>query len=718
MVNRGLDAGGSGSGYVRAVSDAADLSSLSYPRLKARTRGFQLGRPRAFVLAGGLVLFIRSDGPADPSGNIWSIDIDSGEEHLVVRAADLGSNDADLPAAERARRERMREVTEGITAFSVDDDATAIAFVVSGVGFVHDLVTGATQRIPVDEPVVDPRIAPDGSAVSFVVGGSLWLWEREPGDSTARELIPGGQDVTWGLADFIAAEELHRYRGHWWLPGSQTIVVERCDESAVEVAWISDPEHPRNEPRPHRYPFAGTTNATVGLWLVDRTGTKTELALPTDLEYVATVSVSKHGTLVTMLDRAQEVQRTLRLEGDGPAASLVVADERRDAAWVDVLPGVPVMSRSGALLDIVADTATDTYRLASDGKPLGPAGLQVTALLHESDDAFTVLAQPDPRAQAVYRIDRATGAATPLTDERAWTAAVADDTAFVAVTATADSAVTDARLHVGDRVTDIASNAAVPNLAIAPQFETVGERALQTVVLYPHDHRPGTKLPVICSPYGGPGHGRVVYAAGAYATDQWLADQGFAVVIADNRGTPGRGPAWDRAVKHDLAGPVLDDQVDALLALAAVHPDLDLTRVGMRGWSFGGYLSAMAVIDRPDVFHAAVAGAPVADFALYDTAYTERFCGTPQEHPEAYARSNLAERAATLSRPLLILHGLADDNVLVANALGLSSALLAAGKPHALVPLSGVTHMTPQEVVAENLLRLEVDFFTTNLAAR
>ena len=697
------------------MSDAADLSSLSYPRLKARTRGFQLGRPRAFALTGGLVLFIRSDGPTDPSGNLWSIDIDSGEEHLVVRAADLGS-DSDLPAAERARRERMREVTEGITAFSVDDDATALTFVVSGVGFVHDLVTGTTTRIPVDDPVVDPRIAPDGSAVSFVVGGSLWLWERGGAARTLVAPAPGEDDVAWGLADFAAAEELGRFRGHWWLPGSQTIVVERVDESNVEIAWISDPEHPRNQPRPHRYPFTGSTNAAVGLWLLDRAGTKAELALPTDLEYVATVHPSKQGTLVTMLDRAQQLQRTLRLEGEGLAATLVAVDERRDDAWVDVFPGVPVMSKTGALLDIVADASTDTYRLTADGQPASPVGLQVTALLHEDGDAFTVLAQPDPRAQAVYRIDRTTGAATALTDERAWTGAVADDAAFVAVTATAEHAGTTMHLHTGERVIDIASNAASPNLAIVPQFETVGERELQAVVLYPQGHRPGVKLPVICSPYGGPHHNRVVYAAGAYATDQWIADQGFAVVITDNRGTPGRGPAWDRTIKYDLARPVLEDQVDALLALATTHPDLDLTRVGMRGWSFGGYLAAMAVLDRPDVFHAAVAGAPVGAYELYDTAYTERYLGTPQAHPEAYAPSNLIGRAGTLSRPMLILHGLADDNVLVANSLGLSSALLAAGTPHAFVPLSGVTHMTPQEVVAENLLRLEVDFFTTHLA--
>jgi len=161
-------------------------------------------------------------------------------------------------------------------------------------------------------------------------------------------------------------------------------------------------------------------------------------------------------------------------------------------------------------------------------------------------------------------------------------------------------------------------------------------------------------------------------------------------------------------VHGDLASGVLDDQVDALQSLAADHPDLDLTRVGIRGWSFGGYLAALAVLRRPDVFHAAVAGAPVTDWALYDTHYTERYLGMPDS--DAYRRSSLIEDAATLTRPLLLVHGLADDNVVAAHTLRLSSALLAAGRPHSVLPLSGVTHMTPQEVVAENLLLLQVRF--------
>jgi dipeptidyl-peptidase-4 len=221
-------------------------------------------------------------------------------------------------------------------------------------------------------------------------------------------------------------------------------------------------------------------------------------------------------------------------------------------------------------------------------------------------------------------------------------------------------------------------------------------------------------------PYGGPHGQRVLKATSLYLSSQWLAEQGFAVVIADGRGTPGRGPGWDRMVAGDLATGVLEDQVTALRAAAEKFADLDTSRVGIRGWSFGGYLAALAVLRRPDVFGAGIAGAPVTDWRLYDTHYTERYLGDPAANPAAYEVSSLTsdpERAvATAVRPLLIIHGLADDNVFVAHSLRLSSALLAAGYPHSVLPLSGVTHMTPQEVVAENLLLLQVSFLREALS--
>jgi dipeptidyl-peptidase 4 len=233
-------------------------------------------------------------------------------------------------------------------------------------------------------------------------------------------------------------------------------------------------------------------------------------------------------------------------------------------------------------------------------------------------------------------------------------------------------------------------------------------------VLFPSWHQPGTKLPVLMDPYGGPGMRRVVKSASMFLTSQWFAEQGFAVVVADGRGTPGRGPSWDKMIAGDFATGVLEDQVTALGAAAEKFTDLDENRVVIRGWSFGGYLSALAVLRRPDVFHAGVAGAPPTDWRLYDTHYTERYLGDPATNGAAYQVSSLLDdpqRAVqSVIRPLLIIHGLADDNVFVAHSLRLSSALLAAGYPHSVLPLSGITHMTSQETVAENLLLLQVAF--------
>jgi dipeptidyl-peptidase-4 len=199
-------------------------------------------------------------------------------------------------------------------------------------------------------------------------------------------------------------------------------------------------------------------------------------------------------------------------------------------------------------------------------------------------------------------------------------------------------------------------------------------------------------------------------SAGGYLESQWFADQGFAVLVVDGRGTPGAGPKWARAVRGDVATPVLEDQVDALTAAAARWPDFDLSRVAIRGWSYGGYLAALAVLRRPDVFHVAVAGAPVTDWGLYDTHYTERYLGTPDAEPGNYEQMSLLVEAASLERPLMLIHGLSDDNVVVAHTLRFSAALLAAGRTHTVLPLTGATHMTNDAAIAENLLLLQLEF--------
>jgi dipeptidyl-peptidase-4 len=208
-------------------------------------------------------------------------------------------------------------------------------------------------------------------------------------------------------------------------------------------------------------------------------------------------------------------------------------------------------------------------------------------------------------------------------------------------------------------------------------------------------------------------------APGDRGSEQGIAlaggQHGFAVLVADGRGTPGRGPAWEKTVYGDTLSVALDDQVDALESVAERLPDLDLSRVGIRGWSYGGALAAIAVIRRPDVFHAAISGAAPHDQRLYDTHWHERFLGRPDENPDAYDRSSTMTRAGDLTRPLLLIHGLADDNVAAAHTLRMSSALPAAGRPHQVLPLSGSTHMPTDENTVSQLLRHQLGFLTSTL---
>jgi dipeptidyl-peptidase-4 len=362
------------------------------------------------------------------------------------------------------------------------------------------------------------------------------------------------------------------------------------------------------------------------------------------------------------------------------------------------------------------DPACDTRRLTVDGRPVTPPGLQVAEVVAVAGGGVLVAGSEEPTEVHLWRVVPGQDPER-LTERPGQHAATAAGRVVVVTRADLEHDNTATTVTVPGRPPlAIGSFAQAPGLAPRPRLLRAGPRELRCALLLPDrppdppgDH-PAGRLPVLLDPYGGPHHRQVLAARDRFLVSQWFADQGFAVLVTDGRGTPGRGPAWERAVWHDLAGPVLDDQVEALAAVAADHPELDLRRVAVRGWSFGGYLAALAVLRRPDVFHAAVAGAPVTDWRLYDTHYSERYLGDPAADPDSYRRSSLLADAAKLERPLLLIHGLADDNVVAAHTLRLSGLLLAAGRPHNVLPLSGVTHLAVQEAVAESLLHLQLAF--------
>ncbi|WP_394616513.1 prolyl oligopeptidase family serine peptidase [Lentzea sp. JNUCC 0626] len=680
-------------------------NDISFPRQQARTQRFTVGAPRTFAVSadGGRVFFLRPATATSRANGLWELNTSTGVERLLADPAALLSDPEDLPAEEKARRERTRESGAGIVGYALSRDASVASFALSGRLFVADLVDGTARELPTRGGVIDPRVDPTGQRVAYVTRGTLRVVELASGEDYAVA-VPDGEDVTFGLAEFIAAEEMSRYRGYWWEPNGTRLIAARVNNSEVQRWYIADPANPGTAATEIAYPAAGTANAEVSLHVVSLDGTFVPVLV--EFDYLNDVHWSSGGApLIVTQTRDQRTRRIYTLTPDTGAVTELAVET--DPVWLEVTDGAPAWTPDGRLVRIVANG--DEYALQV-GDDVVTSGLQVRRVLDVQDDSVLIAAsEDDPTQTHVYEVGQKT---ERLSTEDGVHSAIRGGRTVVRVSATLDTY--GARAEVNGHV--IESWADTPVIKASPRMLTLGERELRAALLLPSGHVQGTKLPVLMDPYGGPHAQRVVSAQNAFLASQWLADQGFAVIVADGRGTPGRGPKWEREIAFDFAGATLEDQVDALEAAAKIEPDLDLTRVAIRGWSYGGYLSALAVLRRPDVFHAGIAGAPVTDWRLYDTHYTERYLGHPDDKPEVYDTNSLIDDAGKLSRPLMIIHGLADDNVVAAHTLRLSSALLAAGRPHTVLPLSGVTHMTPQEQVAENLLLLQVDFLKQSLA--
>ncbi len=687
---------------------------------------FSLGLPRDLVVSpdGQRVVFLRSESGTTRELGLWVFDVSSGTERRLCDPVELlAESDEALTGEERARRERGRVLTAGVTALSTDDAVTTAVFALSSRVFVVNLVDDAPVReLRTRVAVVDPRLDPTGRRVAFV--GDRGVHVVDLADGASRLLVgpdPGEPDeVAWGLAEFVAAEELDRSHGFWWAPDGESLLVERCDETPVRVWYISDPARPELPPRATRYPQCGTANALVSLAVVPVDG---GAPVPVDwrsdvelggkvFEYLAHVIWTGAHPVITVLTRDQRTAQYREL--DPATGRTTVREEVSDDSWIELLPGTPLLLPDGRLVTSI--DAADTRRLYLDGEACTPPDVLLDEVLAVSADAAIAAVIPGLGARVLARLGF-DGTVEMLSDPIGYATGSASTGGVVVFQRTLEGpeVVTTARLGEGQAAV-IASRAERPPLIPQAQTFRAGDPGMPTTVLFPTGHVPGSgRLPVLMDPYGGP-HGRRVFnSAHAYLASQWFADQGFVVIVCDGRGTAGNGPAWDRRALHDRVG-TADDQAVALRAVAERFPDdLDTTRVGIRGWSFGGYLAALAVLRHPDVFGAAIAGAPTSDERLYDTCYSERYLGDPNVNPDIYERNSLISLAPGLTRPLMLIHGLADDNVYPAHALTLSGALLAAGRPHEFLPLTGMTHLANDEVVAENLLLLQVDFLRRSL---
>ncbi|MFL5370425.1 MAG: alpha/beta fold hydrolase [Myxococcales bacterium] len=703
------------------AASAATPSDLEFLRSYAQTRAWVLGRPTKVTVLpdGSAVLFLRAQA-RKAENRLFRFDVASGKiAELVTPEQVLGKETEQLSAEERARRERMRVTDRGFTSFEVSHDGRLVLVTLSGRAFVVPSAGGTAKQVAgpgsKGEPVFDPRLSPDGKSVAFVRGGELWVAKVEGGE--AREITHGSTRLkTHAQAEFVAQEELHRFTGYWWSPDSKRLVYEEADSSGVEQLWFGDPAHPERPVEATPYPRPGKPNAKISFGIVSAEGGPTTWIEwdKKKWEYVSRVNWEENAPLTLQL-----------LTRDQKDLSLAAVDERtgklrelwreHDDAWVAIAHDYHFLRDGKAFLWSSESRGEWQLQLHSaDGKllrdltapefgyaPFSGGREAPGGLLHVDEKAGValVLRSPDPQERHIYEVPLAGGPARAITtgpDEYRGDFA-RDARVWVRIASTRAG---ETRMDVIRGDGSIAGQ--LPSVAEPYPFQPRVEIAkvgpspgFFAALVRPSDFDPQRRYPVWVQVYGGPSNAEVIPFSSRYLLDQWIADHGYLVVRIDNRGTTGRGHDFERAVSGKFADVPLEDQVAALQALARKEPALDLGRVGIFGHSFGGYMSALAVLRRPDVFRAAVASAPVVDWLNYDTAYTERYLGIPPPAGNAddYPRSSVIQYAKDLSRPLLIVHGTADDNVHFSESLLLADTLFRAGKPFDFLPLAGMTHI-------------------------
>jgi len=684
----------------------------------AATSHFNLGEPTGITVtpSGDAVLFLRSEARSFVQ-DLWSFDVATRTERRVLTAAQVLAGGVEhLSAEERARRERMRVSAHGIVSFQLSEDGRRILVPLAGRLFVVERAGGAAKELHgADGFPIDPQFSRDASRIACARNGDLYVTDVAADKET--RLTQGGSDtLTHGVAEFVAQEEMGRFSGCWWSPDGASLAYQENHLGGVEELHLSDPAHPEEEPANWRYPRPGMPNADVRLGIMPASGGATRWVNwdRAKYPYLATVRWTKNAPLTILVQNRRQTEEVLLAVDEKTGATRMLLTER-DPAWLNLDQSMPHWLEDGSAFLWTTERG-GRWQLelhAPDGKlirALTPAGFTLRKVLDVDEKHRSVWMQGggDPTQLQLFRtsLDEGRGSPEQVTEEPGLHGAVFGKDHSVSVRSfmgpksgiTQTVAGTD-----GKPLGTLRSVAEKPHITMHVSYDIVGSRGYHAAIVRPAKFESGHKYPVIVSVYGGPHSQTVLQSERSYLIQQWLADHGFIVVSFDGRGTPGRGRDWERALKGDLIAAPLADQIEALRALGAKVSEMDLTRTGIYGWSFGVYFSAIATMKHPDVFRAGVVGAPVVDWRDYDTHYTERYMDLPETNPHGYESASVLTYADRLQRPLLIIHGTVDDNVHFLNSMKLCRALFLAGKPFEFLPLAGFTHMVPDPTVTTRL---------------
>lgn len=709
----------------------------SIVRALAETHAYRSGMPQSPVVTpdGRAVLFLRAEARR-PAQSLYKLDLATSRLTRLCSPDEVFKNPDALSPAERERRERLRQTATGFTSFELTPDGLSILLPLASHLFVFDRMTGNVRELPVDN-VFDPHLTPDGKRVVYVRDNDVRILDLD-GKSPEVTITRGGTDKKpHGMAEFIAQEEFDRERGFWVSPDAKHVVFEEIDQSGVETLSIMDPSHPERDPDKAFYPRAGKPNAATSFGIISTSGGQATWIEwdQKKFPYVTTVRWDD-GAPLTMyvLDRAQKNGELLAVDEKTGKTHALLAEH--DDVWLNVDTSVPrwmpdgksfvwSTERNGSWeleLRELEGNVTRSRTLLAPGQ-----GYRSVIDLNAEKKTVVVEESAEPTERAVWSVPIGGGAPQqlgPLGGVVDGTFSPREHEHMVAYVGTTSSYPRQVVIDsAGKEVATLPTAGELPPWKPEVELRRVGVDQYRVAVVRPHGFLPKHKYPVVDAAYGGPGVNVVVADAFKYIRAQVIADATSSIVVlVDGRGTPWRDRAWERALAGKFGSLPVEGHIEALRTLATDVPEMDIDRVGVYGWSFGGYFSAAAVLTHPELYKAGVAGAPPADWHDYDTAYTERYLGVPTSAvaDQAFTNASLLEMAKkqTTPRPLLLLHGTADDNVYFTHGLRLAEALVRANRPVTFIPLLGQTHLVadPQHSLLQ--WRLTAEFLRDKLWGR
>jgi dipeptidyl-peptidase 4 len=703
--------------------------------------------PRAVKLSpdGRLLTSLRPRSDDRERFDLWALDTITGQWRMLVDSLKIGTN-AELSEAEKMQRERARiGGSKGIIAYEWAPDSKSILVPLDGDIFIADLTGKTTRLTNTKAGELDAGVSPKGGYVSFIREQNLIIYDRATGKERALT-SDGGGTLSWGVAEFVAQEEMDRTRGAWWSPDDHALAVARVEEKSVAVVSRAAIGAEGTRVYDQRYPAAGTPNAVVELYIMAADGSaKVKVDLGTNPDYyLARVDWVPDGKSLLVQRETRDQKRLDVLTVDAATGASSVLFSETSKTWINLHDNLRTLKDGSLLWSSERDGFSHLYRFKNGRWTQLTKGEWMVRDVVGVDEAKGLVwftgNKGNSRAQQVFSVSLAGGSIHPLIkgDPIGWYSASMDKAATRAIISYSD-VITLPQVWLSDtsgrRIAWIEENAVIEGhpfqpymkgLAI-PQWVTLqaedgpiihGLRTkastLNAKLIRPRNMVPGQKYPVLVWVYNGPGAGRQATDQWGGALQQYLAQQGWIIFSVDGRGSPDRGAAFEGQIYRAMGGVEVADQL-AGVAWLKQQDFVDPDKIAVYGWSYGGYMALKLLEAAPGIFAAGVSGAPVTKWELYDTHYTERYMGTPKTDAPPYAASNALGDAGKIKDPLLLIHGMADDNVVFEHSTALMAKMQAEAVPFETMVYPGQTHRVGGPKISIHLWTSILNFLNRNV---